>query len=215
MANKQLTQETFPVTGMSCAACAARVDKTLNRQEGVAHAAVNYAAATATIEYDRSLCSPQSLRQAVQDAGYDLIITHTGHESEEVEETHRRTYRALRFRTTWAIVLSLPVLVTGMFFMHQPWANPLMFLLSTPVVFWLGRGFFINAWKQLKHKNPLFKDYVWHWFLLTGYDTAGDSCMVKAVTYGEWQWLDMDELWDTGFEKKGGLILYHMDERQA
>ena len=67
----------------------------------------------------------------------------------------------------------------------------------------------------LKHKNPLFKDYVWHWFLLTGYDTAGESCMVKAVTYGEWQWLDMDELWDTGFEKKGGLILYHMDERQA
>lgn len=60
----------------------------------------------------------------------------------------------------------------------------------------------------LKHKNPLFKDYVWHWFLLTGYDTAGDSCMVKAVTYGEWRWLDMDELWDTGFEKKGGLILY-------
>ena len=67
----------------------------------------------------------------------------------------------------------------------------------------------------LKHKNPLFKDYVWHWFLLTGYDTAGESCMAKAVTYGEWQWLDMDELWDTGFEKKGGLILYHMDERQA
>ena len=62
----------------------------------------------------------------------------------------------------------------------------------------------------LKHKNPMFKDYVWHWFLLTGYDTAGDSCMTKAVTYGEWQWLDMDELWDTGFEKKGGLILYDM-----
>lgn len=64
----------------------------------------------------------------------------------------------------------------------------------------------------LKHKNPLFKDYVWHWFLLTGYDTAGDSCMVKAVTYGEWQWLDMDELWDTGFEKKGGLILYRQKQ---
>lgn len=60
----------------------------------------------------------------------------------------------------------------------------------------------------LKHKNPLLKDYIWHWFLLTGYETAGDSCMVKAVTYGEWEWIDMDELWDTGFEKKGGLILY-------
>ena len=65
---------------------------------------------------------------------------------------------------------------------------------------------------MLKHKDSRrFQDFIWHWFLLTGYDTAGDSCMAKAVTYGEWQWLDMDELWDTGFEKKGGLILYDMD----
>ena len=62
----------------------------------------------------------------------------------------------------------------------------------------------------LKHKNPMFKDYVWHWFLLTGYDTAGDSCMTKAVTYGGWQWLDMDELWDTGFGIMGGLVLDDM-----
>ena len=74
----------------------------------------------------------------------------------------------------------------------------------------IDRGFPVPC-LVLKHKNPMFKDYVWHWFLLTGYDTAGDSCMAKAVTYGEWQWLDMDELWDTGFEKKGGLILYDMD----
>ena len=60
----------------------------------------------------------------------------------------------------------------------------------------------------LKHENPLFENYVWHWFLLTGYDTAGDSCMVKAVTYGESKWLDMDDLWNTGHDKKGGLILY-------
>ena len=74
----------------------------------------------------------------------------------------------------------------------------------------IDRGFPVPC-LVLKHKNPMFKDYVWHWFLLTGYDTAGDNCMAKAVTYGEWQWLDMDELWDTGFEKKGGLILYDMD----
>ena len=60
----------------------------------------------------------------------------------------------------------------------------------------------------LKHENPLFENYVWHWFLLTGYDTAGDSCMVKAVTFGESKWLDMDDLWNTGHDKKGGLILY-------
>lgn len=60
----------------------------------------------------------------------------------------------------------------------------------------------------LKHDNPLFADYMSHWFLLTGYDTAGDSCMVKAVTHGAWKWLDMDDLWNTGYEKKGGLIVY-------
>ena len=60
----------------------------------------------------------------------------------------------------------------------------------------------------LKHENPLFSDYVWHWFLLTGYDTAGDSCMARAVTYGESRWVDMDDLWNTGHAQRGGLILY-------
>ncbi len=153
MADKKLIQETFPVLGMSCAACAARVDKTLNRQTGVSHAAVNYASATATLTYDPCCCTPESLQQAVREAGYDLLIGHSAHEEDEVEEAHRRKYRTLKSRTTWAIVLALPVAVIGMFFMHMPYANLLMFLLSAPVVFWLGRGFFINAWKQLRHRS--------------------------------------------------------------
>ena len=63
-------QETFPVLGMSCAACAARVDKTLNKQPGVCHAAVNYAASTATVEFDPAQTSPEKLQHAVQEAGY-------------------------------------------------------------------------------------------------------------------------------------------------
>ena len=62
-----------------------------------------------------------------------------------------KKYRALKFRTTWAIVLSVPVMVIGMFFMDMPYANLIMWLFSTPVVFWLGRSFFTSAWKQLKH----------------------------------------------------------------
>lgn len=65
---------------------------------------------------------------------------------------------------------------------------------------------------NLHHKNPNLKDYVWHWFLLTGYQRAEDTLLVKAVTYGSWRWLDLHELWDTGFEKKGGLVLYHAKE---
>ena len=148
-----IQKQTFPVLGMSCAACAARVDKTLNRQPGVCAASVNYAAATATVEYDASQCSPGALRRAVQDAGYDLV-TDTGKDSVQIaEDAHTRRYRDLRFRTLCAIALALPVAVIGMFFMDMPYAGWTMWILSTPVVFWLGRGFYINAWKQLKHRS--------------------------------------------------------------
>ena len=59
----------------------------------------------------------------------------------------------------------------------------------------------------LHHKNPALKDYVWHWFNLAGYEAAEEAFRVKAVTYGEAEWLDFAELWETGFEKKGGMIL--------
>ena len=144
-------QKTFPLLGMSCAACAARIDKTLNRQPGVSRATVNYAAATATVEYNPDQCSPESLQQAVRDAGYDLLTTQTKEVNDEVEQAYRKKYRALKFRTTWAILLSLPVFVTGMFFMDWKYTGFVSWLFATPVVCWLGRGFYINAWKQLRH----------------------------------------------------------------
>ena len=151
MANKDIVQETFPVLGMSCASCSARVEKTLNHQPGVRKAVVNYASAMATVEYDLQNCSPETLQQAVQAAGYDLLIKQDENMPDEVEQAHDKKYRALKFRTTWAIALSVPVMLIGMFFMDMPYANPVMWLLSTPIVFWLGRGFFASAWKQLKH----------------------------------------------------------------
>ena len=137
--------------GMSCASCSARVEKTLNRQPGVRKATVNYASATATVEYDSQNCSPEALQQAVQNAGYDLLIKQDENTPDKVEQAHDKKYRALKFRATWAIVLSVPVMVIGMFFMDMPYANLIMWLFSTPVVFWLGRSFFTSAWKQLKH----------------------------------------------------------------
>ena len=137
--------------GMSCAACAARVDKTLNKQPGVCQASVNYAAATALVEYDPARTSPEALQHAVQDAGYDLLISHNEHAADEVEEAHIRKYQSLKQRTIWAILLAIPIAVIGMGFMNKPWAGWATWALSTPVVFALGRSFFINAWKQLKH----------------------------------------------------------------
>ena len=60
----------------------------------------------------------------------------------------------------------------------------------------------------LKHSHPSMDDYVWHWYILSGYEEYEDKFMVKAVTYGTYRWLDLDMLWNTGYDRKGGLILF-------
>ena len=59
----------------------------------------------------------------------------------------------MKGRALWAVILRIPVVVIGMFFMDMPYANVVMLVLSTPVVFWLGRGFFIDAAKQFRHRS--------------------------------------------------------------
>lgn len=60
----------------------------------------------------------------------------------------------------------------------------------------------------LQHKNILLRDYVWHWFLITGYEIDGDNWKVKLTSYGVGRWFNFDMLWDTGFSNKGGLIVF-------
>ena len=65
-------------------------------------------------------------------------------------------------------------------------------------------GFLIPC-LTLEHKNPALQTYVWHWFLLTGYDE--ENFQVKMTTYGKFNWVNFADLWNTGFERKGGLVL--------
>ena len=60
----------------------------------------------------------------------------------------------------------------------------------------------------LYHKNRIFEDYVWHWFLITGYEIDGENWKVKLISYGVGRWFNFDMLWDTGFANKGGLIVF-------
>lgn len=60
---------------------------------------------------------------------------------------------------------------------------------------------------MLKHQVAELQDYVWHWFILNGYELRGEKFFVQAVTYGVGKWFDFATLWNTGFERKGGLIL--------
>ena len=146
-----IKQETFPVLGMSCASCATRVDKTLNHLPGVQEASVNYASAMAQVTYDADACSPEVLKAALQNVGYDMLIDSQDEAVDEAEKAHLARYENLKKRTRWAIALALPIMVLSMVWMHVHWVNYVVWLLATPVVFGLGRGFFISAWKQLKH----------------------------------------------------------------
>ncbi|EEG73010.1 hypothetical protein [[Clostridium] hylemonae] len=61
---------------------------------------------------------------------------------------------------------------------------------------------------MLRHKNQKFKDFIWHWFLVVGYEEKEDGLEIVTATYGEAARISLRELWDTGHEEKGGLILY-------
>lgn len=61
---------------------------------------------------------------------------------------------------------------------------------------------------MLKHKNPRLKDYVWHWFIIGGYEEFGGDFAVKIISYGNWFWIDFAELYNTGYSATGGMILF-------
>lgn len=149
---EKTTKQTFPVLEMTCAACAVSVESMLKSTEGVQDAGVNFANQTAWVQYNPAIATPQHLQQAVRAIGYDLVID-TDNQDEIKETAQRRSYEALKTRTIWSSVLSLPVVIIGMFFMNMPYANWIMMLLATPVVFYFGRPFFINAWKQAKFRK--------------------------------------------------------------
>ena len=153
MSKGKYVKRTFPLAGLHCAGCAARVEKILNAQTGVVAASVNLAASTAAVEYDTMQTSPEKFRQAVQEGGYDMLADSDDDTPDELERMNRERYRDLKRRAFWAGVLAIPVVVIGMFFMDMPYGGAIMALLSAPVVFWLGRGFFVNAWQQLRHRS--------------------------------------------------------------
>ncbi|MBL7869546.1 MAG: cadmium-translocating P-type ATPase [Flavobacterium lindanitolerans] len=146
-------KHTFPVLGMTCASCASSAESIVTFQEGVVNASVNFATGNLTVEYLPNMTDALKLQKAVQSIGYDLLIENETKQQETLEVLHAQKFQKLKNKTTWAIILSLPVVVIGMFFMDIPYANQIMWLFSTPVVLWLGKDFFINAWKQAKHRS--------------------------------------------------------------
>jgi len=146
-------KRTFPVTGMTCASCVNSVESILNAQAGVLKASVNLATSTVLVEYVPGVITDARMRAAVQGAGYDLILGEEHEAKSDLEELQRADLKSLTIRMWASFALSIPLVVIGMFMMHEPWANYVMWTLATPVVLVFGRQFFINAWKQAKHRS--------------------------------------------------------------
>lgn len=146
-------KKTYPVLGMTCASCAGSAESMAKYTPGVVSAEVNYGTGNLNVEFLPNITSSEQIRKAVQDGGYDLLLEDESKQQETLEAIHAEKFRKLKNKTIWAVILSLPVVIIGMFFMDMPYGNEIMWAFATPVVLWLGKDFFINAWKQAKHRS--------------------------------------------------------------
>lgn len=142
----------LPVTGMSCASCAVSVESMLSQNKGVKSASVNYAnhAAIVVLDDDQP-ASLEELKKQIQSIGYDLLIEE--HAQDDLEKIQQEAFQQLKRNTIASGVLAFPVFVIGMFWMHMPYGNCIMWALTTPILFYFGRTFFINAYKQAKNRR--------------------------------------------------------------
>src|SRR5215203_1771562 len=149
---EEWTRISLPVTGMTCAACARRVEKALSGTDGVRAANVNFAAEKATVEYDLASVGLERLVGAVEDAGYGVV------REERTEDAHAKEHGKLRgdflvagVLTALILVGSLPHMLGFMLPISITWLNLALLALATPVQFWAGRRFYWGAWGALKH----------------------------------------------------------------
>lgn len=158
MSNTSTTTERLdiPITGMTCAACANRIERSLNKLEGV-EASVNFATETATVSFDDRR-TMDDITNRIEATGYGVGKPAEGI-SEEIaarDEEHDAAYAVLRLKFTVAAILSLPVLIIAMShgaipFLNFDSVNWLQLLLTTPVVLYSGAQFYRGAWAALRH----------------------------------------------------------------
>jgi P-type Cu+ transporter len=149
----------FDITGMTCAACAARIEKGLNKLDGVVKANVNLALEKATVEYNSAVLSTGEIINRIENQGYGAQIKEDGketsdHRQKEIEkQTRKFIFSAiLSFPLLWAMVGHFSF--TSFIWVPKLFMNPWVQLaLATPVQFYIGKQFYTGAYKALKNKS--------------------------------------------------------------
>jgi P-type Cu+ transporter len=147
----------LPITGMTCASCAARIEKKLNRMDGVT-ASVNYATEKATVDYDPDAVEPEALVDTVAQLGYGARLPEPERADRPTEAgTAGSPHAAEPLEAAWhrlavSAVLGIPVVVLSMVpalqFDNWQW---LVLTLASPVVVWGGWPFHLASWQNLRH----------------------------------------------------------------
>jgi P-type Cu+ transporter len=149
----------FDITGMTCAACSTRIEKGLNKLDGVVKANVNLALEKATVEYNGSTLTPSDIIKKVEKLGYGAHI------KEDVKETSDHRQHEIKKQSgkfIFSAILSLPLLwamvghfsFTSFIWVPEAFMNPWVQLaLATPVQFIIGSQFYVGAYKALKNKS--------------------------------------------------------------
>lgn len=164
VADRSTERIDLPITGMTCAACAARIERSLGKAEGVEQASVNLATERATIQFDPTVTGVDRIVEAIRGAGYDAIVpkpvvaTPSDEEEDRVTRIRREEYEKLRRKFWIAASLALPVLIIAMSHgrlsaLDFSAARAIQFLLTTPVVLYSGAQFYRGAWAALKHRS--------------------------------------------------------------
>lgn len=144
-------KKTFPVQNMTCAMCAQHVQKAIAAVGGVRSANVNLASNSVLVEYDEETVSPETIKAAVDAAGYILITDTAEATGEALEEAQKKKFRRLLKKTVWAVAAAVPVAVAGMWHIpHTGWA---MMALATVSAVFFGRDFYTGAYKQAMHRT--------------------------------------------------------------
>jgi len=138
------------ISGMHCASCAALITRALEKTKGVATANVNYASGRAHVEFDKKVVSEKDLSKAIEAQGYKAKL---GFDLDNEKKLREKEIAELKLKLIIGIALSIPTLALGMFLMEFPYRPWLLFLLATPVQFYVGASFFTGAWSALRNRT--------------------------------------------------------------
>ena len=148
---------TFGVQGMTCASCVNHIEEALRGLNGVFQANVNFATEKATVEYLPGVVDLAAMRQAVVDAGYEALAPESGAVDKE-KAAHEAKVRELKIKIVFGALISVPVFF-GSYPSLFPWVPEIfqnfivLWVLTTPVQFWVGWQFYRGIWAALKHKS--------------------------------------------------------------